>query len=402
MPILLCPACHHAVSVPLLTSEPQALATLAWPASATEAQSLPRYPLDWRRCIDCGHVYNATFDYANVPYTQKPNLMFNKGVHWAGVIAQRQRQLLEAVPTGGIVIEIGYGDGSFLHGLAHLRPDLHLIGFDPHGAQSADPRLTLLPTLFDPAQHLAEWRPSLLLARHVLEHLMDPLGFLQPLAFAAAQQAITCLGYFETPCIDHALKYRRTGDFYYEHSSQFTTRSFHRMLTLCGGEVLELSHSYGNEVVQGLVRFGPQPAALHIAAESVAFANDTRQSLGTIQRQLSELAKSGQRIAIWGGTGKSAAFMQRYSVDCQRFPLVVDSDPDKVGTYVPGTGQLIQFRDVLKTEPAAIILIPPQWRAADIVVEMQREGIFPDQVLIEHDGRLVDFHRESSPYSQED
>ncbi len=151
-----------------------------------------------------------------------------------------------------------------------------------------------------------------------------------------------------------------------------------------------------------MVGFGPQPAALHIAAESVAFANDTRQSLGTIQRQLSELAKSGQRIAIWGGTGKSAAFMQRYSVDCQRFPLVVDSDPDKVGTYVPGTGQLIQFRDVLKTEPAAIILIPPQWRAADIVVEMQREGIFPDQVLIEHDGRLVDFHRESSPYSQKD
>lgn len=400
MSILICPACHHAASATLFSSQPQTLATIAWPQSTIEAQNLARYSLNWRRCVHCGHVYNATFDYANVPYSQRPNLMFNKGIHWAKVIVELQRQLIDYLPPDSNVIEIGYGDGSFLYGLAQQRSDIQLIGFDPHGAQSDNHRLLLLPTLFDPEQHLMEWRPALLLARHVLEHFMDPLSFLQRVAFFAAQYKITCVGYFETPCIDNALEYPRTCDFYYEHPSQFTTRSFHRMLSLCGGEILEFGHSYGNEVVRSLIHFGPQPEAIYFSDQAATFAKLTQKSLEIIQRQLAELVQSGQRIAIWGGTGKSAAFMQRYGVDCERFPLVVDSDLDKVGTYVPGTGQRIEFRDMLKTEPVDIILIPPQWRAADIVAEMQREGIIPNQVLIEHNGRLIDFFHQPNPYQK--
>ncbi len=43
---------------------------------------------------------------------------------------------------------------------------------------------------------------------------------------------------------------------------------------------------------------------------------------------------------------------------------------------------------------------PPQWRAADIVSEMQREGIASNQVLIEHNGRLVDFIHQPNPYQK--
>lgn len=101
---------------------------------------------------------------------------------------------------------------------------------------------------------------------------------------------------------------------------------------------------------------------------------------------------------IWGGTGKSAAFMCRYGVDGERFPWVVDSDIAKVGTFVPGTGQEIHFRDILKTCPADVVIIPPQWRAADILAEMEQAGIVVDMVLIEHKGQLVNFHRDEHPY----
>jgi len=49
-----------------------------------------------------------------------------------------------------------------------------------------------------------------------------------------------------------------------------------------------------------------------------------------------------------------------------------------------------------------VLIIPPQWRATDIVFEMERAGISIDLVLIEHQGRLIDFRREEHPYRKLD
>jgi hypothetical protein len=46
------------------------------------------------------------------------------------------------------------------------------------------------------------------------------------------------------------------------------------------------------------------------------------------------------------------------------------------------------------------VIIATQWRARDIVAEMGREGIKAGRVLIEHGGRLVDFHLDPHPYSR--
>ena len=73
-------------------------------------------------------------------------------------------------------------------------------------------------------------------------------------------------------------------------------------------------------------------------------------------------------------------------------------DAGKAGTCVPGTGQQIRYRDALQDAPVDVVIIPTQWRARDIVVEMQREGIAAGQVLIEHEGRLIDFLADPHPY----
>ena len=104
------------------------------------------------------------------------------------------------------------------------------------------------------------------------------------------------------------------------------------------------------------------------------------------------------KIAVWGGLGRSSAFMNRYEMDAKRFPIVVDSDTHKVGTFVPGTGQEIRFRDWLLENPADIVIIPSQWRATDIISEMDRTGIMAKTVLIEHHGSLVDYYQDSHPY----
>lgn len=394
-----CPACAGQVAARFFDGGRQPLATIAWPETPEEARAMPRLANDFVRCVQCGHVFNQAFRYDDVPYAKKPNLMFNRGGHWSQFIQSTRDHLLAQLPPDPVVVEVGYGDGTFLAALAGACPSGRFVGFDPNGAPApTDSSLDLRAELFDPRVHLVELGPDLIILRHVLEHLTSSLAFLQLIATTAALVGQRPLAYCEVPCIDRVLETGRTVDFYYEHNSQFTTTSFTTMLERCGGEVLTIGHGYDGEVLAGLVRLTASRAVTDHARQAAAFQVGTEVGLVAIRRQLQAIVESGQRVAIWGGTGKSAAFIQRYGLDAERFPLVVDSDPQKAGTYVPGTGQLIQFRDVLDGQAVDVLIIPPQWRARDILEEAARHGIHPQQVLIEHQGRLIDFHCEPHPY----
>ncbi|HXW82972.1 MAG TPA: methyltransferase domain-containing protein, partial [Candidatus Binataceae bacterium] len=243
-----------------------------------------------------------------------------------------------------------------------------------------------------------ELKPDLVISRHVLEHLTSPLAFLQRIAFSAAQLGRAQLAYFEVPCVDRALASARTVDFYYEHNSQFTTQSFTTMLNRAGAQVVQLDHGYDSEVIFAFVELGIGRWQVETAFEAHQFRRLAITAAPRICAQLESLRRTGVRIAIWGGTGKSAAFINRYGLDAERFPVVVDSDLSKVGTFVPGTGQEIRSRDCLRHHFADVILIPPQWRAYDIVVEIERAGIPFGRILIEHGGKLVDYLRDLHPY----
>ena len=396
---LTCPACGHHVAVTFLKTADQPLATIAWPASAEEAQALTKLALDFVRCVECGHVYNAAFDYDAVPYTDKPNLMFNLPVLWSQHLRAVQRRLAATLPPQPTIVEIGHGDGSFLAALAQLAPGGRYVGFDPHGATAAPgSALELRTALFEPTEHLAELRPNLIISRHVLEHLSNPLGFIQEIAFVSACLNLRPSYFMEVPCIDRALEGYRTVDFYYEHNSHFTTQSFNRMLERSGGAVQFTDHGYDGEVIYGQVRLGAKVEQANHAEEAAGFLAAAQRSKATIESQMESLYRSGLRVAIWGGTGKSAAFMNRYGADATRFPTVVDSDRSKAGTFVPGTGQEIRHRDWLADHPVDCVIIPSQWRARDILAEMERSGIGAAMVLIEHMGRLLNYWEDHHPY----
>ncbi|RMF90864.1 MAG: methyltransferase domain-containing protein [Nitrospinota bacterium] len=394
-----CPACGHQVAVPFYEGGAQPLATLAWPRSAEEARSMKRLPLAFRRCVECGHVYNTAFDYKEVPYSQNPNRMFNRGRLWQEHLCRVRNLIVERLPPYPTVIEIGCGDGHFLQALAQAGPAGYYIGFDPNSAAgTATHQVEIHRTLFDPLTHLAEYRPDMIISRHVLEHLMNPLGFMQLLAFAASWHEVEADLFLEVPCIDRVFETGRTTDFYYEHNSHFTTTSFTHLLQRCADVVELVERGYNDEVIYGLARIGVHPAQARCAREAIAFRNQALAMRTTIRQTLEQYIAAGKTIAIWGGTGKAAALINSLGLDADRFPLVVDSDPEKVGTFVPGTGQEIRFRDHLLLQPADIILIATQWRAQDIVLEIEQHHIPYQQILLEYRGRLVDYFADEHPY----
>jgi len=394
-----CPACGHHVAVPFFDGGEQPLATVAWPRSAAEARTMKRLPLSFLRCVDCGHVYNCSFNYAEVPYSEKPNLMFNKGAVWTDHLRHIRDLILDGLSENPVVVEVGCGEGHLLRAIAEQRPTGRYVGFDPSNAiNTGNGLIEGRRELFEPSRHLAELRPDLIISRHVLEHLMNPLGFVQAISFAASWENIETRLLIEVPCIDQVIRMGRTVDFFYEHNSNFTTKSLERLLARCASEVEVVARSYNDEVVYGLARFRRRDDQVQFASEAVAFSNRSIRHRQSIRADIDALAAAGRRTAVWGGTGKAAAFINQFGLDAKRFPLVVDSDLEKAGTYVPGTGQEILYRDFLIQFPVEVILIATQWRAGDIVAEIDRCGIPYRTILLEHEGRLVDYFNGEHPY----
>jgi hypothetical protein len=170
------------------------------------------------------------------------------------------------------------------------------------------------------------------------------------------------------------------------------------MLYRADAELQMLVHNYNREVISGIVCFGSGTTMHDIAVSADQFREQARLAKKQVAQQLEELHRTGARVAIWGGTGKCAAFMNYFKLDADRFPFVVDSDTAKVGTFVPGTGQEILSQRILLERPVEVVIIPTQWRANDIVSEMTALGIEAPTILIEHQGQLVNYRTGNHPY----
>lgn len=393
-----CPVCHYTLAAPFFNGGEQPLATLGWPKSAEEAQNMARHPLDYVQCPRCTHVWNHSFTYEAIPYTNNPNRMFNKGGIWQGHLKTTRDIAISMLPSNPTIIDIGCGEGHFVRGIAELLGGAgRFLGFDPNATPESGIGVEFHASYFEPIEHILEHEPDLLIMRHVLEHLTDPATFIDQLAWGASQIGKPVRFFAEMPCIDKVLSTNRLVDFFYEHPSQFTTQSFKTLMSQ-GGTVLNLSHGYDGEVVYALVELGVPKQYQDHTQQALKFHAHSERSRQAISNQLKDFIAAGKKIAIWGGTGKAAAFIHFFEANCDDFPLVVDSDVDKVGTFVPKTGQLIRYRDELKTTKVDIVIIPPQWRAKDIAAEMSRECIQVDEILIEHNGMLINFLNSPHPY----
>ncbi|MEL6105022.1 MAG: class I SAM-dependent methyltransferase, partial [Planctomycetota bacterium] len=393
-----CIACGRQGVTSFIDESRRPLATLWWPRSESEALSMKPLPHAFVRCVSCGHVFNKAFAYADVPYSRKSNLMYNQGALWRGHLRKVMEHLQEQLPPSPTLVEIGCGDGSMLRRLASEIGDGRFVGFDPNIVPQRMGPVEFRGELFITEKHLQDLKPDLIVCRHVLEHLEHPMRFLEEISVCTAMSDRAVNLYVEVPCVDRAVKLTRLSDYYYEHNSHFTTQSFRGMLDRIDASVQWMDRLYEEEVIAAMFTLNPKRQMVEMSRVTERHRLNALRVRRKIREQLNYIAQADLRVAFWGGTGKAAAFMHLFEIDRMRFPLVVDSDVDKCDTFVPGTGQRIRPVETLIQEPADVIVIPMSWRARDIVHEMRQKQIHCEHILIEHDQRLVDFHRDEHPY----
>ena len=264
-----------------------------------------------------GFVYNSAF----VPESMNYDNSYNNEQSHSSVFKEHLTQVAEIVSRhmgSRDILEIGCGQGTFVQFLRNL--GLSVRGVDP-SYRGSDPAIR--STNFS-SQDIETANGIVL--RHVLEHLSDPVGFLQQIANSTDSMKV----FIEVPCVDWILDNSAWFDIFYEHVNYFRISDFERLF---GGK-LETGRLFGGQylyVVANLEDLSPHEAP-----------NESSEELRPRFRSLAERMASQVRAAstpfVWGASSKGVIYSLLRERFGQPVELAIDINPEKWGRYLPATG----------------------------------------------------------------
>lgn len=379
-----CLVCGQTLSTLLFESAPQPILSLNLPKSEEDAKDLLRYPMTMRQCDFCGHVWNSSFK--TIPYAVGSTFMYNGGSAWKRHVETIADWLVcwKGQWEGRTVIDIGCGMGEFLR-ILKKKVNADYLGMEPSDDAQMISAYKVERDFFIPERDLKRYKPALLTCRHVLEHMENPREFLSEIAYWSAIYKFSPLCFFEVPRFDKALCTGRVGDFIYEHVSHFSFDSLKTILNLSHFFIAEIK-SCDNDEVLGVICQPRTVELCELKRKTLMFKLKVDQQVYDVTDFLYRVEKEKLKVAFWGAAGKGAAFLNFHHIT---FGLVVDSDVNKVGLYVPGTGQLIQPPDVLLECVPDIIVITAPWHTQSILEEIRRRG-FQSRVMTIQESKLVE------------
>lgn len=340
-----CPICSAATEEFLRREEVPVHQNLLM-AEPDAARRAARGTLALHVCQGCGFVFNAAFDPGLLSYgpaydnTQTVSTAFN--LHTSELV----RALVEVHGVRGCrVVEVGSGKGGFLRQLvSYPDADNSGLGFDPSYTgppTDLDGRVRFFRRMFDAT---AEVTADVIICRHVIEHVPDPVGLLRSIRG-------TLLGspkarvFFETPCVEWILRHQVGWDFFYEHCSLFSAASLSGAFRAAGFTVTAIRHVFGGQYlwleatpVEGaqVIDHCPEPVLGMARRFAVAESPRLRSwSLGLVQ-----FGRAGP-VAVWGAGAKGVTFCHLADPAGERVACVVDINPAKQGKFVAGTGHPI-------------------------------------------------------------
>jgi SAM-dependent methyltransferase len=229
------------------------------------------------------------------------------------------------------IVEVGCGKGLFLELLQ--KNGFEITGFDPT-YEGNNPRV--LRHFFEPGVGI---QGKGLILRHVLEHIPDPVSFLENLHVANGGGGRV---YIEVPCFDWICKHRNWLDVFYEHVNYFRLSDFDRIF----GSVVESGRIFGGQYLYIVADLASVRRPVRDENEQFNFPSDF--SVG-IRKEDPYWSPSA---AVWGGASKGVIFSLMKERSGRPIKTIIDINPAKQGKYLPLSGLLVQApEDALQSLP---------------------------------------------------
>lgn len=334
-----------------------------------------------RICRHCGFVFNYAFDAALVGYdTNYENDQTQSAAFSAHVDRMAERVLAGTDAPAPLLVEIGCGQGYFLRRLIERAGDRRAMahGFDPAWRGGATPPgIIIEPCTFDGAAMARLGPPTAVVARHVIEHLDDPVAFLSAIraALRAALGADSRARLFlETPCVEWILDGEVLHDFFYEHCSYYTTETLRFIIESAGFDVIAVEPVFGRQYLwaEAVPRppsaapnaTGPTASGLdRLIAMARRFAQGDAARVARWGAVLKTLLRTGP-VALWGAAAKGVAFATAVDPAAAMIDCLIDINPRKQGAFVPLTGHaILSPAQAAERGVRSVIVMNPNYRA---------------------------------------
>jgi len=260
-------------------------------------------------------------------------------------------------------MEIGCFDGGFLS----LFPGYKLLGCEPNpgGREAAESiGIHVIPEYFS-AAHFDPHSLDLIVMRHLIEHVPDPIALLQECKGLLTNGGMVLI---ETPNIEHTLFNHVIGNFYHQHLHYFSIRSLPHLMERAGYKVM----AHGIKDFRQFMVI--KPAEISIYPERDPYADLVYAAFkgyfGYVQELRSQLQDwfriHPERIAIYGASSTATGIVHLGGMPPEKIAFVVDGDPRKAGFAIPGTGVRVFPPDHLRDEPVDSVIIASDFYAKEI------------------------------------
>lgn len=319
-------------------------------------------------CENCGFVFNQTFDLSLLSYGQGYDNTQSCSAYFDAYLDDLVKYLVEKQGVRNCtIVEVGCGKGHFLRKLINY-PGANNIGygFDPSyigPLNDVNGRLNFRRCYYD--QNCTDITADIVVCRHVIEHIPNPLEMLYSVRAALKSGAQTRV-FFETPCVNWILRNKVTWDFFYEHCSLFTAESLKLAFQYSGFNVTRVKHVFKGQYLWLEAKVANAHEIAPIKNKTLelakAYAIEEHNLIETWLLYLYEMNQQG-KLAIWGAGAKGATFANLVDPNATIFDCVIDINPNKHGHYIPGSGHLIVSPlELINRGISTAILMNPNYR----------------------------------------
>jgi SAM-dependent methyltransferase len=338
-------------------------------SSPDAARGVTRGDLTLVVCDRCGFVHNQAFDSGRLSYGAEYDNAQTHSPAFRDYVDGLAGNLVDGAGVRSCrIVEVGCGDGYFLRRLVDDPAMGNTgVGFDPSYRgpdEDAGGRLRFERRFYD--TDCAHVLADVVVCRHVIEHVPDPVAMLNTVRRALANSRHAKV-YFETPCFEWIMAENAIWDLFYEHCSYFTASSLKAAFEAAGFTVARVDHVFGGQYLWLEATLEDDAAAPPHNAGSLpaAVAQFGDRETATLARLAGELGTmTGDRgIAIWGAGAKGVTLANLLDPQGDTFDCVIDINPNKQGGFIAGSGhRIVGLGEALARGVQVAVLTNPNYR----------------------------------------